>query len=148
MSDGPRRVRCRMQTGNVAPLPSQPRGGSLTFAEVSGDAAYLPVVHFNGVDQHFVGNTGVFAEVFPESGTGSGVQLDALLSYYLTPQWSVGLGGRYWGMWTTPNGQSNCTFGCGTFTAPFYFKAQVEQVAAFVQTSYKFDWGGPIAATY
>jgi opacity protein-like surface antigen len=115
--------------------------------EISGEAAYLPRVWFNGLDQHFVGNTGVLAEVFPASGNGSGVQVETLLSYYLTSQWSVGAGGRYWGMWTTPNGQWNCTFGCGgTFAAPQFYKAQVEQLGAFVQTSYKFDWGGSVVA--
>jgi len=116
--------------------------------KISGEAAYLPWVSFNGLDQHFIGNTGVLTKLFPASGTGNGVQLEALVSYYLTRQWSVGLGGRYWGMWTTPNGQFNCTVGCAaTPTAPQYFRAQVEQIGAFVQTSYKFDWGGSAIAT-
>jgi hypothetical protein len=117
--------------------------------KISLDAAYLPWVWFNGLDQHFIGNTGVLAEIFSASGKGSGVQLEALLSYYVTPQWSVGLGGRYWGMWTT-TGQYNCTVGCPAefLTPTTNFKAQVEQIGAFVQTSYKFDWGGSIAALH
>ena len=115
--------------------------------KISAEAAYLPWVWFKGTDQHFLGNTGVLTEIFPESGKGSGVQLEAALSYYLTRQWSVGIGGRYWGMWTTPYGQINCTFGCaGAPTAPQLFRAQVEQLGGFVQTSYKFDFGRVIAA--
>ena len=111
--------------------------------KLSGEVAYLPWVHFDGVDQHFFGNFGMLAENFPESGNGRGVQVEALVSYYLTPQWSVGVGGRYWGIWTT-SGQMNCTFGasglCGaTPTPPQFFKAQVEQAGALVQTSYKFS---------
>jgi Outer membrane protein beta-barrel domain/Omptin family len=118
--------------------------------KLSGDVAYLPWVWFNGTDQHFVGNTGALNDIFLASGKGNGVQIDALLSYYLTPQWSVGLGGRYWGMWTTPNGQWTCTSApcLPTFAQSSYFKAQVEQLGAFVQTSYKFDWGGSVATLH
>lgn len=116
--------------------------------KISAEAAYLPWVRLNGTDQHFVGNTGVLAEIFPESGKGTGVQLEGALSYYVTREWSVGVGARYWGMWTTPNGQINCTFGCGaTPTAPQLFRAQVEQLGGFVQTSYKFDFDGSAVAT-
>jgi outer membrane protease len=109
--------------------------------KLSGEVAYLPWVHFDGIDQHFFGNSGILAENFPESGNGRGVQVEALVFYYLTPQWSVGVGGRYWGMWTT-SGQMNCTFGAGglcgaTPTPPQFFKAQVEQAGVLVQTSYK-----------
>jgi hypothetical protein len=112
--------------------------------KLSGEAIYLPSVRFNGVDQHFIGNTGVLAELIPASGRGQGVQLEAVASYYLTPQWSVGLGGRYWGMWTSPTGQLNFTFPPPP-TQPQFFRAQVEQLGAFVQTSYKFDWNGAVA---
>ena len=108
--------------------------------KVSGDIAYLPWVSFNGTDHHFFGNTGILAEEFPASGNGRGVQLDALISYYLTPQWSIGLGGRYWGLWTS-SGQFNANILGGVPvppTPPQFFKAQVEQAGAFVQTSYRF----------
>jgi hypothetical protein len=108
--------------------------------KVSADVAYLPWVWFSDLDQHFIGNTGVFAFPFRGSATGDGVQVDTALSYYLTPQWSVGIGGRYWGMWTNPYGQFNAP--------PQYFKAQIEQLGAFVQTSYKFDWGGSVATLH
>jgi opacity protein-like surface antigen len=115
--------------------------------KLSADVAYLPWVRFNDIDQHFVGNTGTLAEIFPANANGSGVQVEATLSYYLTPQWSVGVGGRYWGLWTSPSGQFNCTVGCAaTPTVPQYFRAQVEQLGAFVQTSYRFDWNRLMAA--
>ena len=61
-----------------------------------GDLAYLPYVRFKGVDNHWLRNL-----VIDEGGHGVGVQLEALLSYYVTPQFSIGAGGRYWAMWTT-----------------------------------------------
>ena len=61
-----------------------------------GDMAYLPYVKFRGVDNHWLRNL-----VIDEDGHGIGVQIEALLSYYLTPQFSIGAGARYWAMWTT-----------------------------------------------
>lgn len=60
-----------------------------------GDIAYLPYVKFTGVDNHWLRNL-----VIDESGNGRGVQLEAIVSYYVTPQFSLGVGGRYWAMWT------------------------------------------------
>jgi opacity protein-like surface antigen len=106
------------------------------------EAAYLPYVRFNGVDHHFFGNTGILAETFPEKGTGKGVQLEAGLALDLTRNFSVGVGGRYWAMWTD-DGTTNCTFGfaglCGaTPTPPQHFKAAMEQASVMLQASYKF----------
>ncbi|HEX5509319.1 MAG TPA: outer membrane beta-barrel protein [Pseudolabrys sp.] len=112
---------------------------------LSVDAAYLPYVRFSGEDDHIAGNSGIVAEVFPESGTGSGVQLEGLLSYDVTHQFSVGIGARYWAMWTT-KGHYGCSFGlvgtsCASATpgAQFPFKAAVEQTSVFLQAGYKFD---------
>jgi hypothetical protein len=50
-------------------------------------------------------------------------------------------------MWTTPTGNPNLTFPPPA-TAPQYFLAQIEQLGAFIQTSYKFDWGGTVASLH
>ena len=60
------------------------------------DVAFLPYVKFNGQDSH-PQDTPFIAD---ESGTGIGTQVELFLSAYLTPQFSVGVGGRYWAMWT------------------------------------------------
>jgi opacity protein-like surface antigen len=116
--------------------------------KLSGEVAYLPWVKVTGVDDHFFGNTGMLAEEFAGSGNGRGVQVEALLSYYLTPQFSIGVGGRYWAMWTT-DATVSCTFGafglCGaTPTPPQFFKAVVEQAGVIVHASYKFDASSPL----
>jgi opacity protein-like surface antigen len=59
------------------------------------DAAYLPNVSFKGVDNHWLRQL-----VIDENGRGQGTQLEAILSYYITPNFSVGAGARYWAMWT------------------------------------------------
>jgi opacity protein-like surface antigen len=112
--------------------------------KLSGEAAYLPYVIFAGVDQHFFGNSGIVASNNPESGTGRGVQLEAVVSYYVTPKLTVGVGGRYWGMWTT-SGQVIRDLNNGVPippTQPQFFKSVVEQGGAFVQASYSFgpEW--------
>jgi opacity protein-like surface antigen/outer membrane protease len=110
--------------------------------KLSGEAAYLPYVKFDGYDFHFAGNSGTIAGIFPEgSNGGQGVQLEALVSYYLTPQFSVGVGGRYWAMWTT-NGSYTKTFPPSDVSAPNYFRGTVEQAGVIVQAAYKFNLPG------
>jgi opacity protein-like surface antigen len=100
------------------------------------DAAYLPYLVFDGLDNHF---RNPIAQFPASSHGGQGAQVDALLSYYLTDRFAVGVGGRYWTMWTT-NGQFVNTAQPG---APRYYRAAFEQAAAFVQASYTFGAGGP-----
>ncbi|MGO9396679.1 MAG: outer membrane beta-barrel protein [Xanthobacteraceae bacterium] len=111
---------------------------------LSADVAYLPLVNFSGVDNHFFGNTGQIASVNPETANkGAGVQLEAMISYYITSQFNVGLGGRYWALWTT-DGQIIRTVDNGvpiTATPPQIFRGAAEQVGVFLQAAYRF---GPI----
>ena len=108
---------------------------------LSGDVAYLPVVNFTGVDTHFFGNTGQVASINPESANkGAGVQIEATLSYFVTSQFSVGVGGRYWALWTN-NGQANRTVDEGAPIAPTppqAFRGTVEQAGVFLQAAYRF----------
>ena len=65
------------------------------------DAAWLPYVWFKGFDSHLlrIGTApGDFTGAIPETGHGWGYQLEAVLSYRVTDQISLGLGGRYWHM--------------------------------------------------
>jgi len=116
--------------------------------KLSGEVAYLPWVKFTGTDNHFFGNSGALAEQFAEWGVGRGVQLEAIVSYYLTPQLSIGVGGRYWAMWTT-DAATNCTYGAmglcdATPTPPQFFRTVVEQAGVTVQASYKFNGSGAL----
>lgn len=78
-------------------------GGHFTL---TGEGAWLPYVHLNGADTHWVRILeGDFSGPIPEDGTGTGYQFEALLSYDITPAASIGLGGRYWHMQT--NGSSH-----------------------------------------
>ncbi|CAN1723078.1 outer membrane immunogenic protein [Hyphomicrobium sp. 1Nfss2.1] len=95
---------------------------------LSADAAYLGYVHFSGVDDHVLRSL-----LSPETANGTGAQLELMLKYALTDQLSVGVGGRYWTMWT-PDGTVN--FG-GEAIVPMRYS--VEQTALLVQGSYTFS---------
>jgi len=108
-------------------------GGEMMLADrvkLGGEVAYLPFVHFDGVDNHF---RNPILHTPASSNGGHGVQAEALLSYYVTDRLSFGVGGRYWGLWTT-NGQYQ--FG-GTGPVRNY-RAAFEQAGVFVQTAYLF----------
>src|SRR5262249_22661015 len=105
--------------------------------KVSVDAAYLPYVTFNGLDNHF---RNPIAQVPAFSHGGQGAQVEALLSYYLTDRFALGVGGRYWTMWTT-NGQLGFVQG-GQVGNTRNYRAVLEQAGAFVQASYAFGPAG------
>jgi opacity protein-like surface antigen len=102
--------------------------------KLTADAAYLPYVTFDLFDNH-LGDNG---EGDTRGRGGNGVQVQAALSYYLTNQLSVGIGGRYWAMWSTsgelqhipPGGPSGPL--APTLTS-------VGLAGAFTQVSYRFD---------
>lgn len=96
---------------------------------LGGDIAYLPYVQYSGTDNHVLRGL-----ISPEWGTGNGVQLEAILSYDITPAFSVGVGGRYWAMWTTDSYVAFGGFPCPCQTLP----AKGERSGIFVQASYRF----------
>ncbi len=112
-----------LRLGAAVKLPLAPR------IRLDAEAAYLPYVSFTGTDNHVLRSL-----VSPEDGHGIGVQLEAMLSYAVTDALSVGVGGRYWSMWTT-SGIVNFG-GTGQFV-PMRYAA--EQAHLLVQGSYKFD---------
>jgi hypothetical protein len=69
--------------------------------KLSVDAAYLPYVAVDAEDRHYAGNSATVISRNPMEGSGVGTQLEVMLSYDVTDQISVGVGGRYWAMWTT-----------------------------------------------
>jgi opacity protein-like surface antigen/outer membrane protease len=97
--------------------------------KISGDVAYLPYVHYSGVDTHWARTL-----YFPSHGEGLGVQSEVILSYLVTESFSVGVGGRYWAMWTTDASQSVSS----SSGPPGPYKANVERYGVFVQAAYKF----------
>jgi opacity protein-like surface antigen len=115
--------------------------------KISGDVAYLPWVGFTGRDNHLLRNQTTFFDQI--ANAGHGVQAEAILSYLVTSNWTVGVGARYWAMWTT-DGTFTCT-GCGApgvTGAADAARYSTERYGVFLETSYKFDVPSAVVAKY
>jgi hypothetical protein len=103
------------------------------YLRLTADMAFLPYVNYWGQDFHPL--RPFLAE---EKGTGIGAQTEVFLDYFVTPQFSIGIGGRYWSMWTTtgidchepPDGF------CPVPLSNLQYKT--ERYGMTLQTSYKF----------
>ncbi|TYO64549.1 hypothetical protein FXV83_21345 [Bradyrhizobium hipponense] len=64
------------------------------------------------------------------------------MSYLVTSNFSVGVGGRYWAMWTKKHSDTTCT-GCGPDPISVdelgSEKYSMERWGTFLQASYKFN---------
>ncbi|WP_439373121.1 outer membrane beta-barrel protein [Bradyrhizobium sp. DASA03120] len=106
---------------------------------LSTDVAYLPWTDFKGRDNHLLRDFTTFVE--QRGNGGGGVQVEGVLSYFITKNFSVGVGGRYWAMWTKTDSQATCT-GCSgsEITSPTQFsKFSMERWGTFFQASYRLD---------
>jgi opacity protein-like surface antigen len=107
---------------------------------LNGDVAYLPYAQFSGLDSHWLR---VPIAYFPQSGTGHGVQTELILTYALTDYLNIGVGGRYWAIWSTGANQG-CRGGCdntGAYIvdAASAFTTNTQRYGTFVQMSYRFN---------
>ncbi len=97
--------------------------------KVTADAAYLPVAALSGYDHHWLR-----PDINPlaQTGTGTGYQLELVLSYDVSRDLSLGLGGRYWAMDAR-----------GTTTFPGYppspIKTTTDRYGGFAQAAYRFE---------
>ena len=110
---------------------------------INGDIAYLPYSQYSGLDSHW---QRVPVAYYPQDATGRGIQAELILTYLVTEGLELGIGGRYWAMWTT-SGSSSCRGGCDpknkpdTFvtTPSFPYTANTERFGTFAQISYRFN---------
>lgn len=104
---------------------------------LTADTAWVPYTRFGGRDNHLLRPTTTF---FDQEGTGRGMQVDAILSYDVTPNFSIGVGGRYWSLWTT-EGSFTCT-GCAapgvTSNPPNPERVSTERYGLLLQGTYRF----------
>lgn len=109
---------------------------------VSADVAYLPWTDFQGRDNHLSRDLTFFSD--QRGSGGGGVQVEGVLSYFVTNNFSVGVGARYWAMWSPkrseilPNQaqkEGSSPAAGGAFPANY----RMERWGTFLQASYKFD---------
>ena len=96
--------------------------------KLGGDFAYLPYVSYNGLDSHWQRSP---AALFPFNGTGNGVQAEIVATYNMTEAFSIGVGGRYWAMWTNLGSQMD--------SPSNNISASTDRYGVFAQASYKFN---------
>lgn len=109
---------------------------------VTADVAYLPWTDFQGRDNHLLRPLTTFDD--QRGSGGGGVQVEGVLSYFITDNFSVGVGGRYWAMWTPKHSKELDTqakkAGSSPVTeGPFPANNRMERWGTFLQASYKFD---------
>ena len=108
---------------------------------INGDIAYLPYAQFSGLDTHTIR---VPIAYYPQDGNGRGVQAELILTYRVTENLNLGVGGRYWAMWTTSASQA-CNGGCdlaapgAVSLPPSPFTTSTQRYGTFVQMSYRFN---------
>lgn len=99
--------------------------------KLAADAAYLPYVTFNWLDDHTGRNL-----QFQQWGQGIGVQAQAVLSYDFTDRLNLGIGARYWAMWA--DSADVRTVAITSLGSPRPNRNAIEMAGAFVQAGYKF----------
>ena len=109
---------------------------------LSMEAAWLPVVQLRAHDTHWLrlGSTfGSFAGPIPQTASGTGFQLEALLSYQVWDCFSIGLGGRYWRF--DAHGAADLEQMIVGLTNPVSqpIEFMSERYGVFLQGSYKFN---------
>ncbi|EJW10102.1 hypothetical protein A33M_0489 [Rhodovulum sp. PH10] len=115
--------------GPAVGLNARTRLGDRLRLEVDG--AVLPYVARSGYDNHWF-RPDIDPQIEP--GHGWGGQIEAVLSYAVTPQWSVGVGGRYWYFTTT---EAHTQFPGSAPDSPMTFVT--ERYGGFLQASYTID---------
>jgi opacity protein-like surface antigen/outer membrane protease len=111
---------------------------------LTGEVAYLPWVKMKGRDNHLLRTETTYFEQWGDQGRG--VHLEGAVSYFVTNHWTVGIGGRYWAMWTTEAYDQiyvNAAPAFGVATARF----DTSRLGVFVQSSFKFDWTDGVKAS-
>jgi opacity protein-like surface antigen len=114
---------------------------------LSAEAAWIPYAWLDAKDWHWLRIGTDFNGPTPQDGKGYGVQLEAVLSYNVTPAFAVGVGGRYSRIETKDREATThfevSAIGGGLPQATTYI---TERYGVFVQGSYTF--GGPVRASY
>jgi outer membrane protease len=110
---------------------------------LTAEAAWVPWAQINSRDTHWLRTgtmVGDFAGPIPQTATGSGVQLEALLAYQVWDCFNIGVGGRYW-RFDAPRGSGDLEQTIIGWTSPVSqpMTFTSERYGMFVQGSYKFS---------
>lgn len=116
----------------------------LECLKFSAEVAWLPFDQISAQDTHWLRlGTGLFdiSGPIPESGSGSGVQVEAIAQYKVNNNLKFGLGGRYWLMQTRGGTDFENVIVGVTNPSPQPLNFSTTRYGGFAQGSYKF---GPL----
>lgn len=106
------------------------------------DAAVLPYVSLGAYDNHWLRPD---INPLPQNGRGWGYQLEGILAYDITRNFSIGVGGRYWYAETSTGTTQFPFIVGGTLIPASPTKFSTERYGGFFQASYKFGDAGIVA---
>jgi opacity protein-like surface antigen len=109
--------------------------------KINVDGAWLPYVMLDSADTHWLRIqpvAGNFMGPIPQDGIGhNGFQLESVVSYLVSPAFSVGIGARYWRMETSGNAHfEGDIYGGSGSPQPVHFVT--ERYGGFLQGAFKF----------
>lgn len=107
----------------------------LECLKLTVDAAWVPYAKIATSDTHWLRLGTSFSGPIPETGSGSGAQIEAALSYQLTSAFSVGVGARYWHM-ETRGSADFASVAPGAGAQPINFVT--DRFGAYLQGAYRF----------
>ena len=106
--------------------------------KLSAEVAWLPYEQLSAQDTHWLRLGRSLSQLsgpIPENGGGTGVQIEAIMSYQVSDTVTFGLGGRYWHLETSGNSHFEAVEVNGG-PQPVDWKSDIYGV--FLQGSYKF----------
>jgi opacity protein-like surface antigen/outer membrane protease len=102
---------------------------------VKAEAAWLPYMTFTGNNDHWLREPLDFSAAIPERGAGTnGFQAEGEINYALSPNFDIGIGGRYWAM----NAKGHVLFQSVAAGAPQVATFETQRAQAFAQSAYHF----------
>jgi hypothetical protein len=113
----------------------------LDCLKFSAELAWLPYEQLTAQDTHWLRlGTGLFniSGPIPEGGGGTGIQLEAIMSYQVTDKITLGLGGRYWYLQTRGNTDFESVIVGFPFPRPQPLNFSTIRYGGFAQGAYKF----------
>jgi hypothetical protein len=116
----------------------------LDCLKLSAEVAWLPYAQVSSQDTHWLRLGSQLFDIagpIPERGGGSGVQLEAIMSYQVSERVTLGLGARYWHLQTHGNTDFESVIVGYPNVAEQPLNFSTTRLGGFAQSAYKF---GPL----
>jgi hypothetical protein len=110
--------------------------------KLSAEVAWLPYEQVSAQDTHWLrlgATPGAISGAIPENGGGTGIQIEAIMSYQVSDNVTFGLGGRYWYLQTRGSADfENVIVGLPVAPMAQPLNFSTTRYGGFAQGAYKF----------